>query len=148
VAFANVNLADVKVEKIGIPVGQYTFTLAPGSEVRIGKFSGQEELNVRFVVAEGDEKGKGIFVAYPDPTVNSKNGKSQAKFSQALKMLEIALGVDQEPGESMPDYLNRVATTTPARLTAKIQDNNYTDAKTGNVVEKTRFSIFSVGPAD
>jgi len=144
--FNDVLLADIELDKSGvqIPLGTYVFSLAPGSAYRPNKFSGVEELNVRFIVAEGDHQGKGIFQSYPDPTAVSKNGKSMAKFAQALKKLEIAIGIDAMPGEDTAAYLNRVATT-GARVTADVVKDRF--IKEGETEPKAVFGIWTVRPA-
>lgn len=145
-AFVDVVLADVELESTGIPVGAYVFQLLPGAVYRQGKYSGQEELAVSAAVTEGDSKGRVAFFAYPDPTLQSKNGKSQAWSAQALKKLEISLGVDALEGEDPATYLNRVASNNAARFSGEIIGETYKD-KNGAEQSRTKFAIFKVGPA-
>ena len=150
--FNTVLLADVELDKPQpIPLGTYVFALAPGAAYRESKFNkdaqgnSTQELNVRFVIAEGELAGKGAFVSYPDPTVTSAKGKSMAWSAQALKKLEIALGVDALAGEDPATYLNRVASNHAARITASIVKDRY--IKEGETEPRPVFGIWSVGPA-
>lgn len=147
--FVDVKLADVELEKPQpLPDGKYTYQLNPGSEYRINKFTGIEELNVSATVTEGDNQGRVSFFKYPDPTHIGQNGKPFAFSAQALKKLEIALGVDANPGEDSADYLNRVATNYPARFSGVVAPGKpYKDKTTGADVTKSEFQIFAVGPA-
>lgn len=143
--FVDVVLSDIQLESTTIPVGKYVFQLNPGAEYRTGKFSGCEELAVSATVAEGDSAGRVAFWAYPDPTVQSKNGKSQAWSAQALKKLEVSLGEDALPGEDPASFLNRVASNNAARFSGEIIENKY--MKDGKEETTTKFAIFKVGPA-
>jgi hypothetical protein len=144
--FTDVLLADVELDKPQpVPLGTYVFSLAPGSLYRKNKFNGMEELNVRFVVSDGDLVGKGVFVSYPDPTATSSKGKSMAWSAQALKKLEIALGVDALPGEDSATYLNRVASNGAARVTADVIPDRF--IKEGETEPRPVFGIFTVRAA-
>lgn len=145
--FETVNLSDVVLEKPKpLGIGDYVFTLLPGSEFRINKYTEIQELNVRIAVAEGDAAGKNVFVTYPDPTaVGKKSGKPMTWSAQALKKLEIALGVDSLPGENPKDYLNRVATNGAARFGASIIAGRY--IKQGQTEADPEFGHFTVRPA-
>jgi len=147
----SVSLSDTKIERPApVPAGKgYVFTLQPGASIRINPYNGIEELNVRFDVTEGEYAGRPMFATYPDPTAVTKSGKSLAWSAQALKKLEISLGVDALPGENPSGYLNRVALNGNARITADVIPGKvYKDSKTNE--EKTEdpfFGIFTVGPA-
>ena len=145
--FVDVLLSDVELEKIApIPAGPYVFQLQPGAEYRINPFTSQEELNVRFDVADEDQAGRVAFATYPDPTALSPKTKKPMSWSaQALKKLEIALGTDSLPGEDPKTYLNRVATSAHSRISAQMVQNNY--VKNGVTVEQTQFGIFTVAPS-
>jgi hypothetical protein len=144
--FTDVVLADVELDKPQpVPLGKYVFTLAPGAIWRTNKFNGTEELNVSFIVSEGDLAGKRVFVTYPDPKAVSSKGKSMAFSAQALKKLEIALGVDSLPGEGSATYLNRVASNGAARVTASIVPDRY--IREGETEPRPVFGIFTVAPA-
>src|SRR5271169_5873766 len=109
-SFVELRLDEVKIEKPQQPpAGDYTWQLLPVAQVRINKYTGQEELNLSAAIAEGDYAGRREFWNYPDPTVVSKNGKSMAWSAQAMKKLELALGVDILPGQSTVDFFNQVA---------------------------------------
>lgn len=149
--FESVTLADTKLEKPApVPAGHYVFQLQPGASYRENPYNKIQELNVRFdVTSEGEFQGRPVFVTYPDPTAVTATGKSLKWSAQALKKLEISLGVDALPGEDTAAYLNRVALSGGARVTADIlPGKTYKDSKTGQ--EKTGdadFGIFTVGPA-
>lgn len=144
--FADVVLADVELERpSAVPLGTYVFSLAPGAAYRTNKFNGMEELNLSFIVADGNLAGKRTFVSYPDPTATSKNGKSMAWSSQALKKLEIALGVDALPGEDSATYLNRVASNGAARITADVIKDRF--IREGETEPRPVFGIFTVRAA-
>ena len=146
-----VSLADTKIEKPApVPAGKgYIFTLQPGASYRINPYNQIQELNVRFDVTEGDNAGRPVFVSYPDPTSVDKKGKPMTWSAQALKKLEISLGVDALPGEDTASYLNRVALNGNARITADmLPGNTYTDKKSGEErTEDPKFGIFTVQPA-
>jgi len=158
--FEQVTLADTKLEKPApVPPSKYVFQLQPGANYRINQYNGIQELNVRFDVinrADGDTEfqGRPVFVTYPDPTAVTKGkdgqpGKSLKWSAQALKKLEISLGVDALPGEDTAAYLNRVALSGSGRITADVlPGKEFTDSKTG--AKKTGdpdFGIFTVAPA-
>lgn len=145
-----VSLADTKIEKPApVPIGTYVFTLQPGAAYRINPYNNVQELNVRFDVTEGEFAGRPVFVSYPDPTALDGKGKPMAWSSQALKKLEIVLGVDALPGEDSAAYLNRVALNGNARVTAPLlEGKDYVDKKTGaKRKEDPKFGIFQVEPA-
>jgi hypothetical protein len=151
--FVDVQLSDVELEKPSpVPVGSYKFKLQPGAAYRESKFSKDidgnpvQELNVRLDVIEGDFAGRPVFVSYPDPTaISKKDGKPMKFAAQALKVLEIALGVDSVPGEDPATYLNRVATSGNSLINGTMIDNSYT--KNGQTVTQAKFGIFSPTPA-
>jgi hypothetical protein len=157
----SVVLADTKIERPApVPAGKgYIFTLQPGAAYRTNQYNGISELNVRFDVTEGEFAGRPMFVAYPDPTTVGKDkilptgevipGKPYTWSAQALKKLELALGVDAMPGEDTAAYLNRVALQGNARITADVLPGRvYKDNKTGaEKAEDPRLGIFTVNPA-
>lgn len=146
--FETLNLADVKLDKPApVPVGKYVFTVQPGAAYRFNEKKGNiQELNVRFDVTGGDQNGRVVWFAYPDPASTNKEGKLATWSAQALKKLEIALGVDIQQGEDTAAYLNRVA---GSRITAEIKAGRPFKDKTTNEdrVGDPQFSPFTVGPA-
>jgi len=143
--FENVTLADIQLDKpSALPFGEYVFDLLPGTEVRVNKFGG-EELNVSAAVVEGDYKGRRVFWNYPDPTSVSKEGKPKTWSGQAMKKLEIALGIDSLPGEASKDYFNRVAMNGQGRFAASIVPEN--KIRAGETEPRPTFGIFTVKPA-
>jgi len=110
-SWTDIKLAEVKPESDfpEIPFGTYVFSLLPGATTRVNNF-GTEELVVSAAIAEGPQAGRRTFLQYPDPlSTNSQTGKKATWSAQALKKLELALGTDQNEGESVTEYLNRVA---------------------------------------
>lgn len=147
--FEQVLLADVKLEKPApVPVGDYIFQLQPGASFRVNQKTGGTEFAIRFDIVEGDFAGRPVFVNYPDPASLDKTGKPKKWSEQALKKLEISLGVDALPGEDLPTYYNRVALTGHARVRASIiAGRPYTD-KDGNQKDgDPQFGVFTVAPA-
>lgn len=146
--FVDVKLADVELEKPQpIPAGTYVFSVVPGAQYRVNQYNKLEELNVSFAVTEGDLAGRRVFATYPDPAaVNPKNGKPMAWSAQALKKLEMALGIDSLPGEDPATYLNRAAIGGNARVTATISERTYQD-KNGVTKTQADFNLFSVTAA-
>ena len=143
--FETVIAADVKIERNIPPVGSYVFQLAPGAEERPNKFNGTMELNLSATVAEGEQAGKRVFWTYPDPTALNKKGEPLAFSSQAMKKLEIAIGVDALPGETFPEYFRRVGSQN-VRFGGEMLPNKY--VKDGKEVEgDPKFGIFSVKAA-
>lgn len=157
-SWEQVTLSEVKIEKPqAIPAGKYIWTLQPGASYRENPYNGITELNVRFDVTEGEFAGRPVFVSYPDPTAVSKEktmpdgsikpGKPMTWSAQALKKLEISLGIDSLPGEDTAAYLNRVALGGNARVIAPLLPGK-TYMKDGvSKVEDPRFGIFDVSPA-
>jgi hypothetical protein len=144
-AFIDVVVADIELESNGLGAGKYVFDLNPGAAYRTNKFNGQEELKLSATVAEGDSKGRVTFWEYPDPTSESKNGKSMAWSAQAIKKLQVALGVDALPGEDPATYFGRVANDSAGRFSGEIIEETF--EKNGVKQTKTKFSVFKVGPA-
>lgn len=156
-----VSLADTKLDKPApVPVGKYVFVLQPGAQYRTNQYTNINELNVRFDVRDGDFAGRPVFVSYPDPTTIGKDkinestgevtkGKPYTWSAQALKKLELSLGVDALPGEDTAAYLNRAALTGAAVVTADIlPGRTYKDKNTGeDKQEDPKFGIFTVQPA-
>ena len=155
--FVDLRLDEVKIEKpAAVPAGDYTWQLLPGALVRINKYTEQEELNVSAAIAEGEFAGRRAFWNYPDPTAVSKTGKPMTWSAQALKKLELSLGIDVLPGENAADYLNRVANSNNNRFGAALVAETRKDAtsgeyvpfiRTGETEPRTVLSIFSVHAA-
>lgn len=143
--FETVLASEVKIERNIPPVGKYVFQLAPGAEERPNKFNGVMELNLSATVAEGDHQGKRVFWTYPDPTALNKQGKPLAFSAQAMKKLELAIGVDALEGETFPEYFRRVGAQS-VRFGAEMQANKY--IKDGKEIDgDPRFGIFTVEAA-
>jgi hypothetical protein len=143
--FETVIASEVKIERNIPPVGEYVFQLMPGAEERPNKFNGVTELNLSAAVAEGDHQGKRVFWTYPDPTAKNKKGEPLSFSSQAMKKLEIAIGVDSLPGETFPEYFRRVGAQN-VRFGAEMLPNKY--VKDGKEIEgDPKFGIFTVKAA-
>jgi|ERR1035437_815758 hypothetical protein len=153
-----VSLADTKIEKPApVPAGRYIFTLQPGASYRSNPYNQVQELNIRFDVTEGEFAGRPVFVSYPDPTSISKDkvaadgtitpGKPMTWSAQALKKLEISLGVDSLPGEDTAAYFNRVAMNGNARIIAPMVPGKSYIKDGITKIEDPKFGIFDVQPA-
>jgi hypothetical protein len=103
------------------------------------------DLNVQVSIAEGDNKGRRIFMRFPDPNSTNKEGKPKTWSKQALKKLQICLGVDPNEGETPVEYLNRVATTEAARFGATLKKGKF--IKTGQTEPEVEVGLFSFKPA-
>lgn len=133
----NVNLSDVSVQDQIIPVGTYTFELAPGA-----KFDEKGNLRTSAtIVNDGEFTGKRMFFSYPDPEGISSKGKSQAWSATAFKRLTVAIGEDPQDGESLDGYLNRVA---GARFQSNVTHSAPTDAYPN---PSANLNIFNPRPA-
>ena len=147
--FETVILADVKLEKTKQPpTGTYIFQLLPTAEVRPNKFTGVEELNLSAAIAEGDFSGRRVFWTYPDPSSLGKDGKPLTWSTQAMKKLEVVLGIDSNEGESSRDYFNRAASTGNARFSAYFGPNaKHPYTPVGADEPNNELNIFSVKPS-
>jgi hypothetical protein len=144
----NVLLADVVPETqefSEVPAGEYVFNLNPGASYRTNK-GGVQEIHAAATIASGDQQGRWVFFNYPDPTSTDKNGKARTWSAQALKKLELSLGLDANPGEDSVAYLNRAATNGHSTFKAAVKARTYTDAS-GNPKTAADFQLFSVAPA-
>jgi hypothetical protein len=146
-SWANVKLSDIQVEKSGfapLPEGDVVLQLVPGAEYKSKTFDDGNtvtDLNVQASIAEGDNKGRRVFIRFPDSTSKNKEGKLKTWSKQSLKMLQIALGVDPFEGETPAEYLNRVATTEAARFGATLKKGRF--IKTGNTEPEVEVGLFS-----
>ena len=151
--WSGVKLSDIQLEKSGfapIPVNEYVFQLVPGASFRTKTFpdgNSVTELNVPLAIAEGELRGRRTFINYPDPTSTNREGKPKTWSKQALKKLEITLGVDAFEDEAPDTYLNRVATSGVARFAGKMEVPKKPYIKPGNTEPETELNIWSVRPA-
>lgn len=151
-SWSNVKLADVKIEDKfpPLPEGDFVFTLVPGASYRERSFTSGDtnysvtELNVSAAIADGEHKGRRVFLTYPDPEFVSPKGKPSAWSAQAMKKLEIALGIDSLPGEDPADYFNRVAGMN-ATFGMELKKGTYTPQ--GAAEARVEPQLFSVHPA-
>lgn len=146
-SWSDVKLADVQPESgyAELTPGEFTFALLPGAATRINNF-GTEELVARAACLDVPNQGRQVFLQYPDPSsVNTKTGKKATWSAQALKKLEIALGTDQEDGETPVEYLNRVAGNGHSNFKMSLVEN--AKEKDGVVIKKVAPALFSVAPA-
>ena len=145
-SWTDITLKDVAVDRFEeIPFGTYTFSLLPGATTRTNNF-GTEELVVSAAIAEGPQAGRRVFLQYPDPeSVNSQTGKKATWSAQALKKLEIALGTDQNQGESVIEYLNRVASNGHSHFNLEMGPAR--KIRTGETEPRSEAKLFSVSPA-
>lgn len=97
-------------------------------------------------ITDGPNAGRRVFLQYPDPeSVNTQTGKKATWSAQALKKLEIALGTDQENGETVVEYLNRVASNGHSKFQMELAPAN--KIRTGEKAPRIEPKLFSVGPA-
>jgi hypothetical protein len=129
--WTDVNLRDVNPNPDPLPAETYVFQLLQGTKMDEGG-----TIKARAAVAEGEFAGRQVFFSYPNPDEFDWAPK-------ALKVLEIALGVDALPGENPVDYLNRA---TGNRFNATIKHRPYkTNAGAEGV--SVDLQLFSVRPA-
>lgn len=139
----DVKLSDVTPDTFEqLPAGTYTFKILT-AQTRTNNF-GTEELVIQAAISEGPNAGRRVFLQYPDPdSVNSKTGKKAKWSAQALKKLEIALGVDQNDGETVVEYFTRIAGNYPFGMelgpSARI--------RTGETEPRIEAKMFTVTPA-
>lgn len=143
----DVKLAEVEStnEFPNIPVGTYKFNLLPGAKLRVNNFD-VEELVAAAAIAEGPFAGRYAWLQYPDPTsINTKTGKTAAWSAQALKKLEIALGIEQNDGETPVEYLNRVASNGHASFNMDFGPSK--NIRTGETEPRIEIKLFTASPA-
>lgn len=139
----NVKLNEVKVDGPSpLPEGDFVFQLLPGASTRVR--NDVEELVASAAIAEGEYAGRRVFLQYPDPESVDKNGKKRTWSAQALKKLELALGIDANAGEDPAAYLNRAAQM-GAVFGATLEKGNYVPA--GQTEPRVDLKLFSVRPA-
>lgn len=133
-----VSLKDINPTPDPIGEGEYTFQLLPGA-----KIDDRGSLAVSAaIVSEGDFRGRRLFMSYPDPT------RPKCEWSaKALKVLEIALGIDANEGESPVEFLNRAAGNGAARFTGTIYHRKYTPNEGADEVTRAELRHFSVRPS-
>ena len=141
----NVKLSEIAPEDkefSAIPGGVYTMSLRPGATYRESRqIPGTNELNVGVAITEGDFQGRVLFMTYPDPDSTTASGKSNKWSAQALKKLEISLGLDSTAGEDPAEFLNRAASNGHSTFKASVKTRE-ANGKTYNDVQ-----LFSVAPA-
>lgn len=144
-SWETVTLADVKPAAFPeIPFGRYKFNLLPGASTRMNNFQ-TEELVVSAAITEGPQAGRRVFLEYPDPTAkHSVTGKVVDWPAQALKKLEVSLGVEQAAGETPVQFLNRVAGNGHAAFEMDLGPAR--KIRTGETEPRTVPMLFSVGP--
>lgn len=101
----NIKWSEVNTQDETIPVGSYTFELAPGA-----RYNEAGALKFSVTVVDGGEfTGRRLFPSFPNPEGTSAAGKSFAWSKTCFKRLITAIGVEPEEGEAEDHYLNRVA---------------------------------------
>ena len=97
-----IDLRDVSPFGETVPEGVYTFNLLGAAFDE----RNPAQLNVRAAITtDGEFQGRRMRITYPDPLEYPWS-------AQALKRLELAIGVDQQPGENVIGWLNRAANAT------------------------------------
>lgn len=137
-SWENVSLKDVSPNQ-GFDVveaGEYTFQILPGAKIdQRGGLSMQLS-----IASDGPNKGRRIFISYPDPTQDK-----MAWSTGALKRLEQSVGIDQEEGEGLVAWANRLGesfASFAAPLTVRTYKND-----AGDEVSKNDVKLFKVKPA-
>lgn len=105
-AWTNVDLKNVSTQLELIPEGTYTLELAPGT--KYDEKNGAVRASAS-IVGDGEFTGKRVFFSYPDPESISSKGKVNTWSAVALKRLIESLGVDQNEGEDVVEFLNRIS---------------------------------------
>lgn len=146
-SWESVKLADIKEDSLELPAGNYTFQIAPKS-ASFRPWNNGQQLQLRLTVVEGDSKGRAFFLQYNDPETFD-NPENLKKMLQGLKKFQSVLGVDQEEGEKLDTYFNRVAEDHQPKFTASIAaPKPYKDKKTGEEkMGRAKFLPFSVKAA-
>lgn len=153
--FEAIKLKDIKLDGKDLPSGEYTFQVTPKSAKYHQTPWGAQQLSVRLTVVEGDKKGRSFFLQFDYPEfeaddTNDKTAKKEAtrdRTAQDLKRLEAVLGVEQNDGEDIVDYFNRVAEDHAPKFSGKVQEAK---PYTKNGVEKmgkARLASYSLKPA-
>jgi len=150
-------LSDVKLSKpAGPDAGRYTLVLVPTAEVRKNKFTNNDELNLSASISDGEFSGRRVFWTYPDPATIGADGKPFAWSVQAMKKLQICLGLEPYDEESLADYFNRAALSDNNRFSASLEPETRKNKATGEREPYVRsgktepenaLNIFSVQPA-
>lgn len=146
-SWESVKLADIKEDSLELPAGNYTFQIAPKS-AGYREWNNGQQLQLRLTVVEGESKGRAFFLQFNDPAT-FENPENLQKMLQGLKKLQAVLGVDQEEGEDLATYFNRVAADAQPKFTANIAaPKPYKDKKTGEEkMGRAKFLPFSVKAA-
>jgi|SRR5581483_26784 len=111
--WTEVSLKDISPNVEILPEKEFTLKLTGA------KYGNNGRINLTAqVVDDGEFTGRKAYFDYPDPD-------SQPWALHALKRLEIALGVDQEEGEDIVQYLNRAANL-GAKFSSNFKHRKYT----------------------
>jgi len=137
VSWKTINLKDVPTQPPVVPVGKYTFELTPGAKYN----EAGALLAAGRIASDGEFTGRLVFFSYPDPESIDRGGKPNTWSATALKRLEVALGVDQQEGEDMAEFLNRAAGN---KFGAKVTHSPVTDEYP---TPRVSIGLFSVEPA-
>ena len=121
---------DIELNK-PLPEGAYTFAVL-GAKLNDRD---PNRLDVTLAVTEGDQRGRRVFLDYPDPN-------RFAWVTKTIKLLEKAMGIDALPGENALTFLNRAASE-GAKITAPVQHRQYTanDGTEKTAVEINRWQV-------
>lgn len=134
-SWESVKLADIKEDSLELPAGNYTFQIAPKS-AGYREWNNGQQLQLRLTVVEGESKGRAFFLQYNDPSTFD-NPENLRKMLQGLKKLQSVLGVDQEEGEDLAAYFNRVAADGQPKFSANIAEAKpYVSKNKQGVVQK------------
>lgn len=135
-SWENVSLKDVSPTFDLIEAGDFELQILPGA-----KLDNRGGINIQLSIAStGPFSGRRLFISYPDPSL-----PSMAWSTGALKRLEQSVGLDQEDGEGMLDYINRLGASF-AKFTAPVYIREYQN-DAGETIKRNEVKLFKVRPA-
>jgi len=134
----NVDLKGVNPGFDVVPEADYTYSVLPGA--KIGNYG---DLQIPVAIAsEGDSNGRRLYLSYPDPTSDpAKFGWSQ----KAVKRLEQAVGLDQDEGETVLQWAQRLGENF-AKFAGPVKHRKKTNAAEEEVIVAD-VQLFKVRPA-
>lgn len=138
-ASLNLNAVDMTSDqpRTEVPPGTYTLQL---KSAKISPYQAGAT-DIDFIISDGPQAKRHVFASLPSPD----KGRWVL---QAASILIKALGGTHQAGEELTDTLNRLAQNGAGKITADLQENNYTDRTTGEPkVGRPRLQYFSVQAA-
>ena len=118
-----------------LPAGNYKFKLVSAKDSPYQP--GTTDLDL--VVVDGPQSRRHLFATIPAPHIT----KYAAQFAGVLIK---ALGGTAQPGETLVQFLNRIAPTASS-FTADVADDTWVDKVTNETRSKPKLMYFSIQPA-